>query len=290
MPSKAGWVSLRKDPLRRPVHLPEWLKRWVPRRWRRRLTVRVARQAVGVLLLGAILFILLLAVLLIPQGKPAVARVSKAEGLLWEPQKGLQAMGLPPSPPVPDFASARAHQELMAISTRRAEAEGALAALAEAEALAALNPASSQLQHHAGVMALSLGDKEKARYYFEAATRAGAPSPGSTFNLAQMDFGEGRYESAARHYQSLLALKPDHEFAKYRLLFSTALAGGKPDYERWGVEPASLPGMLVGAAKAMGEGDRQRAEALLRAAKATYTGLTGRFQKDIELLERLSAE
>ncbi len=158
-------------------------------------------------------------------------------------------------------------------------------ALAAAETAALVAPHDPAAWHDAGAVALSCGERDKARKYFRKALEIAPFAPASLFNLAQLEFDAGDYAAAARLLATFRQQDPHHRVAAYRAVMCDVLLG-----QVAALDPVALPddspaGLYARAAIALHAGDKEAGNTLLEKARATGSRSVPRFESDLRLLD-----
>ena len=209
-----------------------------------------------------------------------------SSGFLWDTKKGVQQLALPTPPPLPAAATSN-YQDRAARSAEIARTQGRMAALDAAEREALLAPDDSSAQHHAGMLALNSGQRDKARRYFQSALRADPHAVGSLFNMAQMEFRDGNYTSALDHYRTLLKLKPGQDFPQYRVLLCKALLQEPVEIDDAIYPAGSLSGHYARAVVAAVQGQAEAMQKHIENAQTFFPGQTRFYDRDAHLWKLL---
>lgn len=206
--------------------------------------------------------------------------VPRSSGLLWDAQKAQSELSLPAAPPLPPKLGSET-QDREARTRRITNEEGREAALADAEREALLSPDSAYIQHHAAMLALGLGQRDKARLYFEASLRADPYAPGSLFNLAEMNFRNRDFQKAADLYTTLATVQPGNSWVYFRLFLCHLILGESDPLNEEQLPMGSLAGLYARAILAVRQGDTRRAMEFVLTARQRFPGQTAPYDTQL---------
>ena len=149
------------------------------------------------------------------------------------------------APPAPSAAASVAKSEIPAAKPAAVQAGGTLAlaralrdkgdrakALLELERARAEKPKDRDLAREAGIVALELGQLDKARKALEAALDPVKPDWHTVSALGTAHATGGNQREAQAHFKQALAIKPDHQPTLNNLALSYALDGNLAEAEK----------------------------------------------------------
>ena len=135
------------------------------------------------------------------------------------------------SPQGADASARPAGSKLQLVRSLRAKGDRTRA-LAEAEKARAEKPADRELAREVGLLALELGQPDKARKALEAANDPAAPDWRTLSALGTAHATAGNQREAQAHFTRALALKPDHQPTLNNLALSYVLDGNLAKAEK----------------------------------------------------------
>ncbi|MCS7009537.1 MAG: hypothetical protein NZL93_06335, partial [Chthoniobacterales bacterium] len=143
-------------------------------------------------------------------------------------------------------------------------------------------------QHKAGLLALSLGQTDKARHYFKAALAAKPTALGSLSNLAHLEFRTANYSEAIKHYSRLLSFAPTNPFITYRIYLCEILSGNLHPPDPNAFPPGAIQTYFALAAYHSQTGNSTQSKQLFAEARARFPNLTSSYERDFALIQKSS--
>lgn len=146
-------------------------------------------------------------------------------------------------------------------------------ALAEAERARVEKPGDRELARETGLIALELGQIDKARKALEAALDPASPDWRTLSALGTTLASAGNQREAQSHFLRALELKPDHQATLNNLALSYALDGN-----------------LAKAEKTLKSADRAEAPAKVKENLAIVLALAGRYDDAVQVAKGVMAK